>query len=708
MIEQQKEKLKQLKEKFGIDTKGVIIIENNGDIVKITFNECVFKEDFNIDDLCHIFNNYKQIIVYINNTTFEQSVSYEFKLDNININIYVGCNENITIPNNKNITNHFKGEVNLFNINLNINNACFYKKINVNLLENKNIMISNSDFKSEIFISSNTGKENNIDINESLFSKTVEFNEIKARKFNIDNTKFNNLVKFYKLTCVGNFKIANSIFRNNVIFLNSKFEELFYTYNTRINKSFDLLSSNTKYTPCFAKTIFFEPKSIYLNHNNIDNAIDTIEKYKKILEELTTDEIEKAFNNYKPQTPYILIREAFVNIKNVCIVQNNNIEASKYQKLELYTLELEEKLYLKPNMQKNIYINDYKFKQDIKMPNFTLAHLFSWLQLVIYRKTSDHHSDLSKIFFFTLSVLGLYMFLVSLLAFIIDGYVTSFNFTLFDENIFQLIVKVFDSINLSFMSSILMKLCAVVIAIVVLLAMSCLVDLIKVKISCQGSIFLKTLVDLTTQHLTTITLMVLIAFVALMCIFSHFNLLINLVLYCILFIFLMVFLINLNLNVLIAIGSFGVLCFIYQPSIAAPFLGIVSDNAKNYNLIKSIHDLNNNETNELYSLFVGRNIQANEILYLDSSNGIYSIQHKSNDLNNKNLKQVLLEHKDIIKEYILKDVYKGVKNSSIAQIQKSVAKDQIMQSINAIYYIVLFLCLFSLQKTARRNSIVPN
>ncbi|MBT0883454.1 hypothetical protein, partial [Campylobacter sp. 2018MI13] len=189
---------------------------------------------------------------------------------------------------------------------------------------------------------------------------------------------------------------------------------------------------------------------------------------------------------------------------------------------------------------------------------------------------------------------------------------------------------------------------------------------------------------------------------------SKFVLLIDLALYCILFIFLIIFMMNLKLNSLIVIGSLGTLCFIYQPSIAAPFLGIISDDVKNFYLIKSIHDLNNDETNELYSLFIGRNIQTSEILYLGNINNIYNIQQKSNGLNNKNPKQVLLEHKDIIKEDILKGVYKDVENSSIVRIQKSVAKDQIMQSINTIYYIILFLCLFSLQKTARRNSIVPS
>ncbi|MDU4981874.1 MAG: hypothetical protein E6258_04655, partial [Campylobacter ureolyticus] len=45
-------------------------------------------------------------------------------------------------------------------------------------------------------------------------------------------------------------------------------------------------------------------------------------------------------------------------------------------------------------------------------------------------------------------------------------------------------------------------------------------------------------------------------------------------------------------------------------------------------------------------------------------------------------------------------------------LTKAIKKDEILsssfKSINFIYSIILGLCLYSLQKTARRNSIVPN
>lgn len=708
---------------------------------KIKFIGGAFDEHVDFSSAVFGQTNSKSSEVYFNDIKFQKGV----KLKTINKNKYFNAVisfSNIEFKQELDLSKcHFANALEfekcIFNEKVDFHKSIFEK----HEFKNKNNHINLTRFTSSNFKKGVNFKNTNfvaiISFINVVFSHNVEFNNstfndkalfkrtVFKRDFFGKNIFFKKECHFNGVTFKGDCTFSHSVFNDEANFKDAKFFKSTYFNRSIFNKKALFCSAIFKniinfYFSIFKNVVNFSScvfeKANFVNMIGVDVSNLTIEHLEK---HITFNNEEGYIPSYRKIQECQNLKDSFRTIKDVLISQNNTIEAIQWHKLELYMSELEIKYKRKINdLEQEMQGKDFA-QQDEKEYD-TLKHallvnkanqtknIYNEYQLKVYRLTSDHHSDLSKIFFFTLSMLGLYMFLVSLLAFIIDGYATSFNFALFDENIFQLIVQVFDSINLSFMSSILMKLCAVVITIVVLLAICCLIDLIKVKMPCQGSIFLKTLVDLTTQHLTTITLIVLTAFVVLMCIFSHFNLLINLVLYCILFIFLMVFLMNLNPNALIAIGSFGVLCFIYQPSIAAPFLGIVSDNAKNYNLIKSIHDLNNNETNELYSLFMGRNIQTNEILYLDSSNGIYSIQHKSNDLNNKNLKQVLLEHKDIIKEDILKDVYKGVENSSIVQIQKSVAKDQIIQSINAIYYIVLFLCLFSLQKTARRNSIVPS
>lgn len=71
-------------------------------------------------------------------------------------------------------------------------------------------------------------------------------------------------------------------------------------------------------------------------------------------------------------------------------------------------------------------------------------------------------------------------------------------------------------------------------------------------------------------------------------------------------------------------------------------------------------------------------------------------------LNESQAKKDLLANKDIIKEDEL------ILNAYNEALLKGKNADEFMARINIIYYILMILCLFSLQKTARKNSIIPN
>lgn len=129
--------------------------------------------------------------------------------------------------------------------------------------------------------------------------------------------------------------------------------------------------------------------------------------------------------------------------------------------------------------------------------------------------------------------------------------------------------------------------------------------------------------------------------------------------------------------ILIISFSFGVY---NQPSVITPFIGVFSDNAKNHFLNKSIINL--------------EDYQAINIANRLNPTTFY--------LNVSQAKKDLLASKDIIKEDEL------ILNAYNKTLQKGKNADEIMARINIIYYILMFLCLFSLQKTARKNSIIPN
>lgn len=684
-------------------------IEGNIKFIGVTFDEFV---DFS--NAVFGNTNSKKFEIYFKGTKFKKGI----KLKNINKQKYF-----YTAILFSNIE---------FNQELDLSKCYFYNALEFNeCIFNEKVSFYKSIFYKHNFQNKSKG------INVTKFTaskfkkdvnfKNVEFNTIASfigvqfkRIARFNSSVFNNKALFKQAVFSYECTFSHSVFNDAAKFENAKFFKSTYFNRSIFNKKTLFCSAIFKDVINFYFSIFkdvvnfsscvFE-KANFVNMIGVDISNLTIEHLNK---HVVLSKEKGYVSTYRKIQECQNLKDSFRTIKDVLIGQNNTLEALQWHKLELYMSELEIKYRRKINVLKQEIQAKYSKQQDQKendILEYTLLinqenkikNIYNKYQLKAYRLISDHHSDLSKIFFFTLSMFGLYMFIASLLAYIIDEYKTSFDFSLFDENIFKYIFMLLGNVNFYFLSNILMCLCVIIVVILVLLAICCLVDLVRTNISFQCNNILE-----AKLYIKIAVLMFLVIYVMLECNNSKFVLLIDLVLYCILFVFLIIFMMNLKLNSLIFIGSLGTLCFIYQPSIAAPFLGIISDDVKNFYLIKSIHDLNNNETNELYSLFIGRNIQTNEKLYLDNSNNIYNIQKKSNDLNNKNPKQVLLEHKDVIKEEILKGVYKGVKNSSLIRIQKSVAKDQIMQSINAIYYIVLFLSLFSLQKTARRNSIVPS
>lgn len=125
----------------------------------------------------------------------------------------------------------------------------------------------------------------------------------------------------------------------------------------------------------------------------------------------------------------------------------------------------------------------------------------------------------------------------------------------------------------------------------------------------------------------------------------------------------------------------SLLCGIIQaPSIITPFIGVFSDNAKNHFLNKAIINL--------------EGYQAISIANRLNPTAIY--------LNESQAKKDLLANKDIIKEDEL------ILNAYNEALLKGKNADEFMTRINIIYYILMILCLFSLQKTARKNSIIPN
>ncbi|MBT0883587.1 pentapeptide repeat-containing protein, partial [Campylobacter sp. 2018MI13] len=338
---------------------------------------------------------------------------------------------------------------------------------------------------------------NSIFNDKALFKQTVF-----KRDFFGNNIFFKKECHFDGATFKGNCIFSHSIFNDETNFKDAKFFKSTYFNRSIFNKKTLFCSAIFKDVINFYFSIFkdiinfsscvFE-KANFVNMIGIDISNLTIEYLDKHIE----SNKEKGYvSTYRKIQECQNLKDSFRTIKDVLIGQNNTLEALQWHKLELYMSELEIKYRRKINVLKQEIQDKYSKQQDQKendILKYTLSinqenkikNIYNEYQLKAYRLISDHHSDLSKIFFFTLSIFGLYMFLASLLAFMIDEYKTSFDFILFDENIFKYIFMLFGNVNFYFLSNILMCLCVMIIVILVLLAICCLIDLARTNISFQ-------------------------------------------------------------------------------------------------------------------------------------------------------------------------------------------------------------------------------
>lgn len=123
-----------------------------------------------------------------------------------------------------------------------------------------------------------------------------------------------------------------------------------------------------------------------------------------------------------------------------------------------------------------------------------------------------------------------------------------------------------------------------------------------------------------------------------------------------------------------AAGFIGILC---SPNIITPFLGAFSEDARNHYLYKAIDELDSQKA-------------------LDLSKQILAKKPTSE-----------LKAKKTLKDY--KDELKSSKllNES-PELKRAVAIDGGVSRLNIAYYLVLAFCIFALQKTMRKNSIIPS
>ncbi|ECQ5126154.1 hypothetical protein FY097_08095 [Campylobacter coli] len=518
----------------------------------------------------------------------------------------------------------------------------------------------------------NDKKITSLDLQENEFEGYLFIKNCAIEKINLWKNKFKNRCYFvdsnfgYKdkdNTTKLNF--SNTHFKDNVYFNNSEF----YSYADFHECEFDDIACfyGVKFhkIPNFSACYFKEQKAANLINVDIDKLdFKSVEKY---IEDNYQDETcenkqeiteEQRNNNCKLKCAKHL-KDSFRVIKDVLITQNNTLEAQEWHKLELYAKERENHI--------NLSVKDREKNADI------FKNILIWFNCVllnVYRNTSDHHNDFLKILNFTVGMIVLYGVFIFFCQACIEPYSKFFN-ELKSSVIFIIIgILVFLCCIMFYFNrkkSIFAKSIFFIIAMVFIV------------------LYLVTYFYKTNEYKTILYLVMCYILSIYICyfFFNIKNIIFNIVFKFMLYLVFLFFLIN-------------------SSQLINPFTGVFSsDKLYESQFEKSLNDLNASAIVNLASI-----LQNDFNLHLKDQNISFTELNSAKALiiaNKENLLKLNDANLNITKEVL------GEKYTELLKIinQDKITENTI-KSTSVLYSIILLLCIFSLQKTARKNSIVPS
>ncbi|EOH1933407.1 pentapeptide repeat-containing protein [Campylobacter jejuni] len=561
--------------------------------------------------------------------------------------------------------------------------SIFKNEVYINFSCYERMYFSNCEFKSKVSLhiidNDNTVSFlNGIDFSNCIFEDEINFKRFISGTSLLENKYYNNEQDILFKNCIFKKRVDfhNSKIFNSIYFNNSHFKDYVDFHECEFEKTACFYGVKFYKAPNFSACYFKEPKAVNLVNVDIDKLdFKSVEKY---IEDNYEDEscknetkgMQDEEEKIKIQNEYKLryaknLKDSFRVIKDILITQNNTLEAQEWHKLELYAKEKEllfevEDCYKEKN--KPFIATKSEDKNSI---NLTFSVLLLW----IYRVTSLHHTNLPRIINFTslnIVMFGGLVCLVTYLSYHIDK---------------QNILWFFGVLILS-----------ILVTAIVYLALK------KHK--------LKSIRLILFTFLTFLMALFLIQSITLLHLFS--DVVFVLFFYCLLVIALICLYPYINLKSFISycfnwlVYFFLVMVVVIKPQFIIPFAGIFSsDKLYESKFEKSLNDLN-----------------ASAIINLAK------ISFKEFNLNQeyKNISFTELNSAKALivanKENLLKlndvnsNIAKEVLGEKYTELLKTINQDKIIEntikSTSVLYSIILLLCIFSLQKTARKNSIVPN
>ncbi|EAL0563950.1 TPA: pentapeptide repeat-containing protein [Campylobacter jejuni] len=557
--------------------------------------------------------------------------------------------------------------------------SIFKKEVYINCNCFERLNFSHCEFESKVslrFLKDNKYKEfhNGVNFSNCIFKNEVDFSYFVSGAPLPNNKYYNNAQNTLFKDCIFENKVDfhNSKITNNIYFNNAHFKDYVDFHECEFEKTASFYGVRFDKAPNFSACYFKEPKAVNLINVDIDKLdFKSLEQYIKDKyqdetyenkQELTE---EQRNNNCKLKCAKHL-KDSFRVIKDVLITQNNTLEAQEWHKLELYAKEKENHI--------NLNVKEREKNTDI------FKNILIWFNCVllnVYRNTSDHHNDFLKILNFTIGMIALYgVFFYLLLE------VYMYLDIIFIESFFRF--KIIDYIYL----------CLFVFLTIIMF-------LYKNK----KSIFTKSILFLTIYITFYIVYIKILNFINITYFREWFFYLlcyiIGIYIFYLAFIFISKFkFINFILKLCIYLAFLSI--WILSSNFINPFTGVFSsDKLYESQFEKSLNDLNTSAIINLASI-----LQNDFNLHLKDQNISFT------ELNSAKA-SIIANKENLLKlNDVNSNIAKEVLGEKYTELLKTINQDKIIENIikstSVLYGIILLLCIFSLQKTARKNSIVPS
>ncbi|HEH5690255.1 TPA: pentapeptide repeat-containing protein [Campylobacter jejuni] len=694
----------------------------------------------NNDNFKRHYDENKILEIHLNNMVFEQDLVFDnVKKLSLIINDNVKFNK-LFINNCNELYLQFNGRVEVID-KISIND-CKFKQISIN-----NHIDGNIEFQKCEFNDFNLYSFPNATIKGAF---TFDFCEIKE-KANFMNFEFKNKVSFKMSKFKDNTYFNNSVFKDYADFHECKFEKTACFYGVRFEKA-----------PNFSACYFKEPKAINLINIDIDKLdFKSVEQYIKdnYQDENYKNEIKEIQDEkkkFKVRNKYKLryaknLKDSFRTIKDILITQNSILETQEWHKLELYAKEKELEIQLGDD-NKGVIRNNRKIKKlKIKKLIIKLIGMFSKLQNLgdIYVKICDFvvcfimimgksifaiikifYNVINNIYKIIQIILSCIFYIASIDRILKLRYLKFYrkiknigksmvDFTLWFDCILLQVYRNTSNHHTNFLKilnfTILMISSYAIFGLLFLNNMDFILSFDPMTIATTNYIVLLMLLiiflDLTRQlYQYGAILLFLICGLFIISIVSFLSptyipAFYFLIYFASVLISYLLFICKIKLFIFIS-RLFAYTCLIgvviLKPQLINPFVGIFSsDKLYESKFEKSLNDLNASAIVNLASI-----LQNDFNLHLKDQNISFTELNSAKALiiaNKENLLKLNDANLNITKEVL------GEKYTELLKIinQDKITENTI-KSTSVLYSIILLLCIFSLQKTARKNSIVPS